>query len=149
MPLLTGGQKPIFADDAATLLALAGTNFNPRTEVYLPPEARGTVTATNVATMRLSAEQFSAPEIDADVDASAPTMLVAAQSYYHPWRAYVDGGNVPLFRANYAFQAVAIPQGKHHVRLIYRDWAFEIGAVISIATLLGSFLYYFRLRRHQ
>jgi hypothetical protein len=36
MPLLSGGQKPMFADETATLAALAGTNFNPRTEVYLP-----------------------------------------------------------------------------------------------------------------
>ena len=144
MPLLTGGQKPVFADDAAALLALAGTDFNPHAEVYLPSEARSTVAVTNVATVQISAEKFSSSEIDADVDASASTLLVAAQSYYHPWHAYVDGARVPLFRANYAFQAIAIPQGKHNIRIIYQDWAFEIGVVISLAALLGCLLCYFR-----
>jgi hypothetical protein len=146
MPLLTGGQKPVFADDAATLSALASTNFNPRAQVYLPSEARGAVTVTNTAAVEISAERFSAGEIDTDVEASAPTVLVAAQSYYHPWHAYVDGENVPLFRANYAFQAVAIPQGKHKVRLVYQDRAFEIGAAISVVTWLACLFYCLNLK---
>jgi hypothetical protein len=148
MPLLTGGQKPVFADDTATLLALAGTNFNPRVEVYLPSDARNIVTATNAAIVQISAEKFSSSEIDAVVDASAPTVLVAAQSYYHPWHAYVDGTSVSLFRANSAFQAIAIPQGKHRVRLIYQDRAFEIGATISMVAWLGCFACCFHFRRN-
>ena len=33
MPVLTAGQKPLFATASETLTLLANTNFNPRTEV--------------------------------------------------------------------------------------------------------------------
>lgn len=142
MPLLTGGQKPLFADDATTLLHIGGTNFNPRTEVYLPLEASDPLTTTNTAVVKISPGRFSANEIDAHVEASGPAMLVVAQSYYHNWRAYVDGEATPLWRANYAFQALKIPAGPHQVRLVYVDWHFRFGLILSLATLLGALAFY-------
>lgn len=142
MPLLTGGQKPIFAGDATTLLRLGDTNFNPRTEVYLPLEARDPIAAANIATVKISPDKFSAHEIDAHAEASAPAMLVVAQSYYHNWRAYVDGEPTPLWRANYAFQALEIPTGAHQVKLIYVDWHFRLGLIISFATLACALVLY-------
>jgi len=59
-----------------------------------------------------------------------------AQAYYHCWRASVDGAPVPLWRANYAFQALEVPPGRHEVRIVYVDRAFQAGAVISIMALL-------------
>ena len=75
---------------------------------------------------------------------SALWMLVAAQTYYHPWHAYVDGQPVRLWRANYAFQAVVIPAGAHQVRLVYEDRRFNFGAVVSLATLAGCGIFFFR-----
>jgi uncharacterized membrane protein YfhO len=37
-----------------------------------------------------------------------------------------------LWRANYAFQALEIPSGEHHVELVYVDWNFRIGLLISV-----------------
>jgi hypothetical protein len=143
MPFLTGGQKPRFASDEATLSALANTNFDPRAAVYLPGEAQSSLSVSKPAIVKISPEKFSAQEIDARVDAPAPAMVVAAQSYYHPWRAYVDGKPTPLWRANYAFQALEVPSGTHEVKLVYEDWNFRIGALLSLATLLGLAIFYF------
>jgi uncharacterized membrane protein YfhO len=63
-------------------------------------------------------------------------MLVVAQAYYHCWRASVDGRAVPLWRANYAFQALEVPSGRHEVRLVYVDRAFQGGAIISMMALM-------------
>lgn len=144
MPILSGGQKPIFADDAATLASIAGTNFNPRTEVYLSL-SREIVAASNTTIVKISSAKFSAQEIDASVDASAPAMLVAAQSYYHPWRAYVDGKSTPLWRANYAFQSLEIPAGIHQIKLVYVDWNFRLGLAVSLVTLAGALLFLSRM----
>ncbi|HEY1786552.1 MAG TPA: YfhO family protein [Verrucomicrobiae bacterium] len=132
MPFLTGGQKPVFATDMEALTFLANTNFNPRVEVYLPADVRNAVTVSNTASVTVGAVEYSSEKISAKVTASAPAMLVAAQSYYHPWHAYVDGKSTPLWRANYAFQALEIPSGEHHVELVYVDWNFRIGLLISV-----------------
>jgi len=41
-----------------------------------------------------------------------------------------------LWRANYAFQAVEVPAGRHEVLLVYRDEAFQAGAAVSLCALL-------------
>ncbi len=63
-------------------------------------------------------------------------MLVVAQAYYHCWRASVDGAPVPLWRANYAFQALEVPPGRHEVRVKYVDRFFQIGCCVSLAALV-------------
>jgi uncharacterized membrane protein YfhO len=49
----------------------------------------------------------------------------------------VDDRPAPLLLANYAFQAVPVPAGSHHVRLVYEDRAFQIGLLCSALALLG------------
>ncbi len=137
MPLLTGGQKCVFASDATTLQMLTSTNFDPRTEVFLPLEAKNSLTAPQPGTVKITPEIFLAQCIKATVETGTPAMLVAAQTYYHPWRAYVDGKPVPLWRANFAFQALEVPAGSHHVTLVYEDRKFYLGAIISLTTLAG------------
>jgi uncharacterized membrane protein YfhO len=81
-----------------------------------------------------------------EVAADASAMVVVAQAFYHPWRAYVDGARVKLWRANHGFQALEVPAGRHEVRLVYEDRVFEGGAVISLATLGALALVLFRRR---
>jgi uncharacterized membrane protein YfhO len=71
------------------------------------------------------------------VEAAAPAMIVAAQAFYHPWLAYVDGKKARLWPANHAFQALQVPAGRHHVKLIYQDSGFVCGVIISLLTLAG------------
>jgi hypothetical protein len=117
--------------------------------VYLPPEARAFVLATNAGTARILSASYTAQHIEATVATPVPTMLVAAQTYYYPWHAYVDGQPVRLWRANYAFQAVVIPAGAHQVRLVYEDRRFNFGAVVSLATLAGCGIFFFRRGRRR
>jgi membrane protein YfhO len=147
LPLLTCGQKPFFAGDFSTLQSLTNADFRPGEQVFLPPEAKPLITATNVVSAKISDAHYSAQKIEAEVTSAAATMLVAAQIYYRPWHAYVDGQRVPLWRANYAFQAVEIPAGSHRVKLVYEDRQFYLGAAISLTTLAGC-LIFFRPRRH-
>ena len=144
LPRLTVGQKPLFAGDLATLAALTNADFSPRDEVYLPPEARAFVAAGNASAARILSVNYATQHIEATVATPEPTMLVVAQTYYHPWHAYVDGRRVRLWRANYAFQAVVVPAGTHQVQLVYEDRRFYFGAAVSLATLAGCVCYFFR-----
>jgi hypothetical protein len=135
MPWATIGQKPVFLDDDATLDALCADGFSPRREVYLPSAARDRVGADADGQARILSSHFGQSECVMVTSASSRAMLVVAQAYYHCWQASVDQTPVPLWRANYAFQALEVPPGRHEVRIIYVDRAFQAGAIISIATL--------------
>jgi hypothetical protein len=136
MPWATLGQKPVFLDDDATLAALCSDGFLPRQIVYLPDNARGQVGAVADGQARLLSSRFSPSECVFDTSAESRTVLVVAQAGYHCWQASVDGASVPLWRANYAFQALEVPPGRHEVRIIYVDRAFQTGAIISITALI-------------
>jgi len=120
-PVITAGQKPVFLDDAGTLRALTQPDFDGGKIVYLPPEARPLVAATNQTSVRLISSSFIPQQVDVEVESTQPALVVFAQTYYHNWQATVDGQPAPLLRANHAFQAVFIPSGRHGVRLEYKD----------------------------
>jgi hypothetical protein len=136
MPWATMGQKPVFLHDDATLAALCTERFLPRRIVYLPSGARGQIGADADGQARILSSHIGPSECVFQTSAESRTMLVVAQPYYHCWRASVDGAPVPLWRANYAFQALEVPPGRHEVRIVYVDRAFQTGAIISILALL-------------
>jgi len=137
LPLVTAGQAPLFADAEATLAGLSISNFAPREIVYLPPAAKTNILVKNGSRAEIISRRTSAHQIEAVVEALAPAMVVVAQAYYHPWRAYVDGQPVSLWRANHAFQALEVHAGQSRVKLVYEDRLFFWGAVISIFTFIG------------
>jgi uncharacterized membrane protein YfhO len=147
MPLYSIGLKPEFVELSNTPALLLAKDFDSRKSVYLPVEAKSLL--ANVAATRGTVHQtlFSAQRVELDVTAEAPAALVLSQTYYHPWRAYLDGKSIEIFRANYAFQAVAIPAGPHHLKFTYEDGRFYQGAIISVTTLAGCLVAFFSARR--
>jgi hypothetical protein len=137
LPLVTAGQIPVFADRKATLEGLMSTNFAPERIVYLPISASNEVTAASAGTARLMSREITSHKVSLDVSASSPSLVVIAQAHYPRWKAFVDGQPAELLRANHAFQAVQVPAGEHRIVVIYRDNAFQIGAVLSLLSLAG------------
>jgi hypothetical protein len=61
--------------------------------------------------------------------------IVASQSAWKGWRAYIDGRRVQTRFANHAFLGVFVPKGPHKVKLQYLPESFTRGRNISFATL--------------
>lgn len=137
LPLITAGQRPVFAGAEATLDGLLNTNFAPREIVYLPLEAQRAVTVTNRSEVEIVSRKLSAHRIRVTIKAREPCLVTVAQTYYHPWRAYVDGRRIPLWRANHAFQALQVRPEQREIELVYQDRIFLIGFILSVITLIG------------
>jgi uncharacterized membrane protein YfhO len=71
--------------------------------------------------------------IDADMEADG--WVVASQSAWKGWRAYIDGRRVEVRFANHAFLGVFVPKGRHQVKLQYLPESFTRGRAISFVTL--------------
>ena len=67
----------------------------------------------------------------------SPGFLVITDSHYPGWRAFVDGKENPILRADYMFRAVRLDAGEHVVELRYEPLSLTIGAAISAAALLA------------
>jgi len=74
-------------------------------------------------------------------DLMSNSWLTWSQSWYPGWVAVIDGDQqIEVERANYLFQAVCVPEGKHVVEIIYRPVSFYMGAGItglSLAILMA------------
>jgi hypothetical protein len=136
LPFISAGQQPIFADRNATLAGLIATNFVPEKFVYLPPAAENEVRVVQPQAARVISAQVGRHKMEAEVEASSPSVVIVSQIDYPAWRAYVNGKVTRMWRANHAFQAVYIGPGKHKIQWHYRDTWFFAGGWLSLATLI-------------
>jgi len=150
LPLVTAGQKPVFLDAAGSLQGLLDPAFDPRHVVYLPLQAGTLITITNQTSARIVSQSCSAHRVEFQTEAKQPSMVVAANTFYPCWRAYVDDQPVRLWRANHAYQALQVPAGHHRVELVYRDKEFLAGMTLSGITMFGCLAALRpRARKHQ
>ena len=136
LPMATAGQRPVFTDSTNSLLGLLDPGFDPREVVLLPEVAKPFLSATNRTEARILNSRFTAHQVELRVVAPEASLVILSQTFYHPWRAEVDGHPTTLWRANHAFQALEVPAGTHQVKLVYEDYFFRVGALISCLSLV-------------
>jgi uncharacterized membrane protein YfhO len=71
-----------------------------------------------------------------EADLASDGYLMLTDTYYPGWRAYVDGEESSIIRANLLFRAISLAAGQHRVEFAYEPTFLKIGAAISSATLL-------------
>lgn len=88
-------------------------------------------------------KDYQENEVIIEVETDQPGILILTDSYYPGWQAIMDGRETPIYRADYSFRAVSIPEGRHKVSFIYRPQSLKMGAAISLIALifLGGFIY--------
>ncbi len=62
-------------------------------------------------------------------------LLFISDAYYPGWEAEVDSLNTKIYRANYAFRAIFVPQGSHTIRFTYNPSSFKLGLAITTISL--------------
>jgi hypothetical protein len=70
------------------------------------------------------------------VNTDSDKILVISETFYPGWKAFLDGKQAKIYRANYAFRAVFIPKGEHQLRLVYDPWSFRLGGWLSLLGII-------------
>jgi hypothetical protein len=81
-------------------------------------------------------------EVHLKVRATENLLLVLSDTYYPGWKAFVDGKEVKIYRANYNFRAIPLEAGKHEIKFIYDPISFKIGALTSLLAGIGMVVYF-------
>jgi hypothetical protein len=71
------------------------------------------------------------------VKAKGNTFLVLSDTYFPGWKAFVDGKEEKILRANYNFRAVPLTAGTHRVEFVYDPLSFKLGAIITFLTIVS------------
>ncbi len=69
-------------------------------------------------------------------DSTGESLLFISDNFYPGWQAFVDGEKTKIYRADYTFQAIVVPQGEHQIDFIYQPQSFKIGIVLSLGSLV-------------
>ncbi|GAB4345635.1 MAG: hypothetical protein Kow0099_26120 [Candidatus Abyssubacteria bacterium] len=75
-------------------------------------------------------------EVIIEAHPQSGAFLVLGDSYYPGWKAYDNGVETHIYRANYLFRAVHLSPGPHEIRFSYEPASFTWGARISIGGLI-------------
>lgn len=82
-------------------------------------------------------------ELKYDVQSAKGGVVVFSEIYYPGWKAFVDGREVEIGRADYILRAINIPAGKHQVVMTFDPTSLhetEMIAYIALAVLAIVFL---------
>lgn len=70
------------------------------------------------------------------ISLDTPKLLCMSIPYAKGWRAYVDGKETEVLRANVQYMAIALDAGEHRVRLVYDTPLLKVGIFISVVSAL-------------
>jgi Bacterial membrane protein YfhO len=123
------------ADGTSALRTLLDADFDPHREIVLPsgaparpdPAFEGRAVITRLGTDRIAL----------DAVLSAPGYVVLVDAYDPGWRAWVDGHETGVLRANVGFRAVAVEAGRHRLELRYRPRTLLAGIALTLASVVA------------
>jgi hypothetical protein len=122
--------------DTAILPALRDDGFDPVHTILLEQQpAMPSCEGCDSLPWKAAVTGYSLNAIDIAVQTPRDGFLVLSEIHYPCWKASVDGRPAPLYRADYALRAIAVPAGSHEVRCFYDDRAFRRGGIISLFCL--------------
>src|SRR5690606_35602694 len=112
-------------------------SFDPMEIAVIHKEFKGLIDSTNVGTSRNAKIELVDYRPDHLVyEYSAPMNVIAVFSevYYDKgWKAFVDGEEIPYFRANYVLRGAQLPGGNHKLEFKFEPRSYYMGENISLA----------------
>lgn len=139
--LVSGWES--YEDPQALLARLLSPEHDPRQAVLLeaapggpaPPAAKAPVGACD-----LIGYDVAPNRIQAAWHVGRGGMLRILETWAPGWQATVNGQPAPVYRADFLFLAVPVPEGSVQVELTYRPASLPLGAALSAAGILGLFV---------
>jgi len=130
-------EKPVIVENADQELNQI-RNFDPLKEALIDkrfsvmvPEPVYPV-EENDTIMLLS---YQPNELIYSYSATDQKIAVFSEIYYPAgWKSYIDGNEVPHFRANYVLRAMLLPEGQHEVKFTFEPASYFTGNKISLAS---------------
>ena len=69
------------------------------------------------------------------VESPDTAFLFLSEIHYPGWKAFVDENPQPIYRGNYLFRVIALPEGRHSVRFVFDPLSIKAGIAITIFTV--------------
>lgn len=111
--------------------------FNPKDLAIVHSEFKSLIDSTKVGTSansKIKLVNYRPDHLVYEYSAPQAVLAVFSEVYYDKgWKAYVDGEEIPYFRANYLLRAAQLPGGNHTVEFKFEPTSYYAGENISLA----------------
>jgi hypothetical protein len=136
-----------------TLEFIESDEFNPRKEAIVNDESIAGSEKTKsydiLMKQNLKVTLYEPRRIVIQTEKNAGSWLVLLDTYYPGWKAYVDNKETKIYRCNFLFRAVRVPEGGHTIKFVYFPGSFKFGAIVSFAALIFLLMYVVNSLRFQ
>ena len=131
------------------LKEVKNNQFNPKQVAFIEDGSVSVDVPDSTASAQI--ENYADEKISLNVTASGNNFLFLGDTYFpNGWKAYVDGSETKIYRANHDFRGIVVPKGNHKVEFVYLPESFVITKYISLTVssivFLGLILGFVRLR---
>lgn len=131
----------VIKDRDKILTRLSSRGFDPYKEIILDefPISKIKFQCSNIKLQQtdVTIVQYQPNKVVINTSCNNNAFLFLSDNYYPGWKAYIDGQKTEIYRANWTFRAISVPNGKHKIEFIYSPLSFKIGIIISILIIIG------------
>jgi uncharacterized membrane protein YfhO len=118
------------------------TQFDPRYMAFTDEEISGMEAPDSSAFVRI--EKYEDENISLNVNASGNNFLFLGDTYMTGmadykifkiptgWKAFIDGNETKIYRANHGFRGIVVPKGNHKIEFTYLPESFVISKYLSL-----------------
>jgi len=127
-------QYEVIKEDEEIIKRLFSPDFSLQKTLILEEDPEGEVLAGEEGEIKVVDYQPSFAKFR--ITTSKPAFLFLTDNYYPGWKAFVDKKLTKIYRADYTFRVVPVPEGEHEVEFSYQPESFKWGLRISITTVI-------------
>ena len=114
----------------------AGTYSFDKLEVVCMPVKNLSSDLEKLKEVSLKEYEFDVNTIRGSIDLNEERYLVLSVPYSQGWKAYVDGNEADLLKANEAYMALKLDKGSHTIELKYETPLLKTGTAVSVISFI-------------
>lgn len=124
----------IVKDNAEEMAAI--DSFDPKQEAFVHQQFKDKVNGGrlgNIENAEIKLVSYHPDTMRYEYTAPNDVFAVFSEVYYDKgWKAYVDGEEVPILRADYILRALQLPGGNHTVEFVFAPQSVKISNILSV-----------------
>lgn len=115
---------------------LKSSKYNLAKEVVLEENPGINLNADSNLNAKVEVIENKANSIKLKVSSNQDGILVFSEIWYPAWKAYNNGVETKIFRANYCFRSIKVSKGDNMIEMKYESSSFATGRTITLICLL-------------
>ena len=112
------------------LNSMKANSFDPKNVAYLEDQKLNVEPIDS--TVYVNVTKYTDENLELNVNASGNNFLFIGNTFVKGWKAYVDGKQTKIYKANHGYLGIVVPKGKHKILVSYAPDSFYISKYIAL-----------------